>query len=245
MKIFSALFDRSVHLRPRLRPVQVLAARTTSSLGMGGRELGRAPAGWPARVRQPGPIPAPQPGASGAFPGMGRGATGRPSSAGAMAGPGCGSWRPDPLRHHWAGTEGLGGLTRCRGPWAGQREPQKTGQGQAGPAEPQGPDRLCDAYSPKSQMKFHFVKGLLMGARHKSLWGRKWTSKATIQKYELPKGSRVFFRAHHRDRTTPSSTVDSRRRAAYCAKRRIDKAILANTEPRANFYETLRTRRRF
>lgn len=194
MKIFSALFDRSVHLWPRLHPVQVLAARATSSLGMGGRELGRAPAGRPARVRQPGPIPAPQPGASGAFPGMGRGAAGGPPRRGPWLGRAVGSWRPDQPRHPWAGTEGPGGLTRCRGPWAGQREPQKTGQGRAGPAEPRGPDRLCDARSPKSQMKFHFVKGLLMGARHKSLWGRKWTLKAMIQKYELPKGSLVFFR---------------------------------------------------
>lgn len=92
MKIFSALFDRSFHLWPRLHP------------GSKGHQLprdgwpgtGTAPAGWPARVRQLGPIPAPQPGASGAFPGMGRGARGGPSSAAAMAGPGCGELETRP-----------------------------------------------------------------------------------------------------------------------------------------------------
>lgn len=186
---------------------------------MGGRELGRLLQGGRPGSGSWGPSQRPSPEHRAPSRGWAVGPGEGPAQQRPWLGRAAGNWRPDPLRHHWAGMEGPGGLTWCHGLWAGQREPQKTGQGWAGPAEPQGPDRLCDVYSPKSQMKFHFVKGLLMGARHKCLWGWKWTLKATIQKYELPKGSLVFFRAHHRDRTTPSSMVDSRRHAAYCAER--------------------------
>lgn len=95
--------------------------------------------------------------------------------------PGCGEMETSPAVASL--DQGLMAQHGVLGCGQGGGSPRRTGQGQARLAVPQGPDRFCDTCNPKSQIKSHFVKGLLVGVRHKSLWGRSWTLIETIHKY--------------------------------------------------------------
>lgn len=146
----------------------------------------------------------------------------------AMAGQGCGELETSPDAASQGRDWWPQGLTGGPGLWSGL-------------AAPQEPNKFHDACNPKPGMKFHFVNGLTVWVKHKSLLGRNWTLKATVQKFQLSKNRQGRpFHACHRNRTT-LLMMDKSPCTSNCTETQLCQQKLSLKQT----YETLRIGRRF